>query len=268
MYRRTISILVLTLTLSTSSLVAQSDTLFNQTDGNGHKQGWWKKSYPNGKLMYKGFFKDDKPVGPMYRYYETGAVKAIIKYDNKSEYARAKLLYEDGQLAAEGNYYNTLKDSTWTYYSYYDRSVTAHETFHRGARHGMMINYYNNGDISEKLEWKNNKKDGLWEQYFQGGILKMKALYVDNKLEGDFLVNFENGKPYLKGKYLHDQREGVWSFFNEDGTVEAEMEYVNGKALQEEQLTEKQQELFRTIDANEGKFEEPDESNFLNPPAR
>ncbi|MBN1791026.1 MAG: toxin-antitoxin system YwqK family antitoxin [Bacteroidales bacterium] len=247
---------------------SQPDTLFNQTDANKLKQGWWKKAYPNGKLMYKGFFRDDKPVGTMYRYFENGAVKAILIYDAKSEYARARLLYEDGNLAAEGVFYNSLKDSTWSYYSYYDRSLTATENYQKGLRHGRMTNYYNNGIVSEILDWKNDKKHGVWEQYFPSGKLKMKGSYVDQKLEGDFLVNYDNGKPYLQGYYVNDRRQGKWTFFTENGTVEAEMEYVNGTPLNEDQLTEKQQELFRTIDANEGKFEEPDESNFLIPQGR
>ncbi len=246
----------------------QSDTVFNQTDANKLKQGWWKKAYPDGKLVYKGFFKDDKPVGPMVRYYESGAVKAILNYDAKSEYAHARLLYEDGKLAAQGVYYNSLKDSTWSYYSYYDRTLTATESYQKGMRQGRMTNFYSNGNVSEVLNWKNDKKHGVWEQYFPGGKLKMMGYYTDDKLEDDFLVNYDNGNPYLKGYYVNDKRQGKWTFFKEDGTVEAEMEYINGKPLNEEELTEKQQELFRTIDANEGKFEEPDESNFLIPPGR
>jgi antitoxin component YwqK of YwqJK toxin-antitoxin module len=262
------SILVIALALFILPLEAQTDTLFNQTDANNLKQGWWKKTYPNGKMMYKGFFKDNKPAGLMYRYYESGALKAILNYDVRGEYARARLMYEDGQLAAEGVFFKSLKDGNWSYYSYYDKSLTAMESYLKGERHGMMINYYSNGDVSEKLEWKNNRKEGIWEQYYQGGILKMKAFYVDDKLDGDFLVNYASGSPNLKGRYEKDLRQGKWTFFKEDGTIEAELDYQNGKVLNEDRLTEKQQELFRTIDANEGKFEEPDESDFIIPPGK
>jgi antitoxin component YwqK of YwqJK toxin-antitoxin module len=88
---------------------------------------------------------------------------------------------------------------------------------------------------------------------------------MDNKLEGDFIVHYENGNPYLRGFYVNDRRQGRWTFYKEDGTLEVELDYLNGKALNEDQLTEKQQELFRTIDASEGKFEEPDESDFIIP---
>jgi antitoxin component YwqK of YwqJK toxin-antitoxin module len=254
--------------IGAASIHAQSDTIFNQTDTKNQKQGYWKKSYPNGKLMYKGFFKDNKPAGEMLRYFESGALKAVLNYDNTGEYAHARLFYEDGQLAAEGRYYNSLKDSTWVYYSYYDRSLTARETYLKGARHGMTISFYNNGDISEKIEWRNDKKSGIWEQYFKGNTLRLKGFFVDNKLEGEFLVNYEDGKPYVKGVYVNDQRNGKWTFFKQDGTVETELEYMLGKAANKDKLDEEQQEFFRIIDENLGKFEEPDETNFLVPPAR
>jgi antitoxin component YwqK of YwqJK toxin-antitoxin module len=254
--------------MEVASLLAQSDTIYNQADAKNQKQGYWKKSYPNGNLMYKGFFRDNKPNGEMRRYFESGALKAVLNYDSKGEYAHARLFYENGQLAAEGRYFNSLKDSTWIYFSYYDKSVTTREIYLKGARHGMMINYFNNGDVSEKIEWKNDKKSGLWEQYFNDNRIKLKASYSDNKLDGEFIVNYENGKPYVQGRYINDQREGKWAFYKEDGTVETELEYLNGKASNENKLEKEQQEFFRLIDENQGKFEEPDEINFITPPGR
>jgi antitoxin component YwqK of YwqJK toxin-antitoxin module len=259
-----ISFLILS-SLGVSPLTAQSDTLFNQTDANNLKQGYWKKAYPNGKLMYKGYFKDNKPVGEMYRYFESGTIKALLNYDSKGEYAHARLFYEDKQLAAEGWYYNSLKDSTWSYYSYYEKTLTVRESYAKGARHGLMMHYYNNGDVSEKIEWKNDKKDGIWEQYFRGNVLKLKGSYINDKLEGVFLVYYEDGKPFVKGTYTNNQRNGMWTFYKEDGTLDMEMEYRSGRTVNEEKLNEKQKEFFRMIDENEGKFEEPDEINFLAP---
>jgi antitoxin component YwqK of YwqJK toxin-antitoxin module len=254
--------------IETTSIRAQTDTIFNQTDASNQKQGYWKRSYPNGKLMYKGFFNNNKPVGEMRRYFESGALKAILNYDSKGEYARARLFYEDGQLAAAGKFFNSLKDSTWVYYSYYDRSVTTRESYLKGIRHGMMINYYSNGDISEKIEWTNDKKSGIWEQYFKGNMLKLKASYIDNKLEGAFIVNHVNSKPYLQGRYMNDKREGKWIFYKDDGTLETVLEYLHGKAANEDKLQKEQQEFFKQIDENQGKFEEPDETNFLTPSGR
>jgi antitoxin component YwqK of YwqJK toxin-antitoxin module len=260
--------IILILSVSAFTSFAQTDTIFNQTDARNLKQGWWKKMYPNGKLMYKGYFKDNKPVGEMRRYYETGELKAKLLYDANGTYTHAKLLYADGQIAAEGWFCNSLKDSTWLYYSYYNHSLTAREVFAKGLRNGLMQHFYANGNLSEELTWVNNKKEGTWSQYFSNEVLKLKGFYSEGKLQGDFLVNYETGKPYLKGSYKNDLREGKWVFFTEDGAVDRELMYDKGKTPNEDKLDDKQQELFQLIDENKGKFEEPDETNFLTPGGR
>lgn len=242
---------------------SQPDTLFNQTDARNLKQGHWKKTYPNGTVMYRAFFKDDKPVGVMKRYFESGRLKALMNY--RGDIAETRLFYETGNPAAEGRYYKTLKDSTWTYYSYYSNTITARENWNKGVRTGMMVSYYENGNISEKLEWKNNKKSGIWEQYFKGNILKMKAGYVDNKLEGEFVVYTKAGTPSITGTYRNNLRDGKWIFYDENGNVEHALNYNSGIASEKEKLNAEQQEFFRNIDNAQGKYNEPDETDFLSP---
>jgi len=268
MLQRKISLLFVLFCCPCAFILAQHDTIFNQMDARNWKQGWWKKSFPNGKLMYKGYFKDNKPSGVMKRYYETGEMKALLVYDNKGEYSHAKLFYADGQVAAEGRYFNSLKDSTWCYYSYYDHSLTAREVYVKGLRNGLTQHFYNNGNLSEIVGWENNRKEGPWEQYFSNAQLKLKGSFREGKLQGEFQVNFESGKPYLKGSYQDDLREGEWTFYKEDGNIEMQLVYHHGIAANDDRLDEKQQELFRMIDENRGKFEEPDETNFLTPGSR
>jgi antitoxin component YwqK of YwqJK toxin-antitoxin module len=260
--------LIILLFLLNFIITAQTDTVFNQSDARNLKQGWWKKSYPNGKLIYKGFFKDNIPAGEMFRYYETGALKASMLYDKKGEYAHVRLFYADGQLAATGVYYNSLKDSTWNYYSYYDHSLTTREIYSKGKRNGLMINYFNNGNPSEKITWVNDKKEGPWEQFFANNTPKLKATYRNGELEGEFIANFESGKPYLKGGYENGLREGKWIFYTEEGTTDMELTYHRGITPDTQKLDARQEELFRMIEENKGKFEEPDETNFLIPAGR
>lgn len=253
------------LLLFSCGLIAQTDTVFNQTDANNRKQGYWKKYYPNGKLMYKGFFKDDKPTGEMRRYFESGSLKALMKYDLKGENAVAEIFYEDGSLAATGKYAGSQKDSIWTYYSYYNRNVSAIESYLKGKRNGTFISYYNNGDVSEKIEYSNDRKSGSWEQYFRGNVPKLKATYTDNMLNGPFTVYYASGKPYISGIYKNDVREGKWTLYHEDGSVQNTLNYIAGKASEEKDLTREQQDFFKMIDEAQGKFNEPDETDFLSP---
>ena len=57
----------------------------NKTDKNGLKQGVWMKTFPNGKIMYKGKFVDGYPVGRMERFHNNGNLKAILIFSEKGK---------------------------------------------------------------------------------------------------------------------------------------------------------------------------------------
>jgi len=249
-------------------IAGQQDTVFNLTDAQGRKQGFWKKHYPNGQLLYKGFFENDRPVGTMIRYYENGSPKAQLYYHTNGDRARAVLYYADGKKAAEGIYLREQKDSTWNYYSYYNVNLTSKESFAFGKREGFLQYFYPGGKPAEKIEYHSGTRNGIWEQFFESGIPKLKATYRDGKLEGKFVVYQENGIPFVTGNYANDNRHGKWIFYKEDGSTELEMEYENGLVSGKDLLDEKQSEFLRLIDENRGKIEEPDETNFMVPVPR
>ena len=106
-------------------------------------------------------------------------------------------------------------------------------------------------------------KDGIQEQYFEDGSVRLKAKYIQGKLTGNFLVYYSNGRPMVKGRYENDKREGDWMYFNENGSVNQAISYSGGKVLNEEELTRQQQEFFRKIEKNIGKFREPVPADFF-----
>src|SRR4030043_1088029 len=257
--------LILFMALFSFSSVAgqnEQDTIFNQTSSKGLKQGYWKKYYPNGNLMYKGCFKDDKPTGEMKRYFESGNLKAILIFDEKTGYSKARIFYEDGTLASAGYYSGSNKDSIWNYYSYYDRKLKSGETYKNGVKHGFAYEYYPGGSCFEKTQWMNNLKNGIWEQYFEDGSLRLKGSYTNGKLTGGFIAYYSNDRPMVKGIYENDKREGNWVYFNENGTVNQEIVYSDGRPRNEKELTTQQQEFFRMIEENIGKLREPEPADF------
>ena len=262
--RGSISFFLFILTVSAGySLHAQSDTLFNQVDSRGLKQGYWKKYYPGGNLMYIGFFRDGKPAGELRRYYESGALKVVMVYTGTDDLCRSVLYYENGKPAARGNYIGTAKDSTWEYFSFYDQSVKSRETYKLGKKNGFAYHYYPDGTASERTEWKDDMKHGSWERYFANTSVMVKGTYRYDKLNGPFYVFGENGALSVQGSFLDNVRNDRWVFYKEDGTVDIEVIYRNGKPVGEEQMTEKQKEMLKGIDENQGKYAEPDESDFL-----
>ncbi len=67
--------------VSAQEIITAGDTIFNQTDEHGQKQGYWKKYYENGKLRYRGSFLDDNPRGEFRYYYNDGALKSVMQHE-------------------------------------------------------------------------------------------------------------------------------------------------------------------------------------------
>ena len=238
------------------------DTIFNQTDKQGLKQGFWKGYYPNKKVKYTGYFKDNKPVGTIKRYYDDGIIKANMVYNSKGK-AFTTLFYQNGTKAAEGNYIGTLKDSIWNYYSYYDKTISNRENYVFGKKEGISVNYFPSGNKSQELGYKNDLKHGIWRQYYDSGTIKLSTIYSDGKRNGQFLLNYPNNQPEWKGVYLNDEKDGKWIHYGQDGKVDSEVEFKNGIAKNAEELDTKEQKMLQQYEKLKGSIPEPEENSFI-----
>lgn len=255
-------ILILCSTYSYGQTINSNDTIFNQTDKQGLKQGYWKGFYENKKLKYTGYFKNNKPVGTFKRYYDDGGIKAIMTYNADGIKAFTTLFYQNGTKAAEGNYLGTLKDSVWNYYSYYSKNISSKENFVKGKKEGLSVNFFTSGKKSQELEYKNDLKNGIWRQYYDNGVVKISAVYSNGKRTGQFFVNYPDNKPEWRGSYLNDVKDGKWIHYNPDGTVDTEVEFVKGIA-KTSILDKREQKLLEMIEKMKGSIPEPEENSFM-----
>lgn len=74
-------------------------------------------TYPNGKLIGKGYAKGGKIDGPVEIYYENGQLGAEANYKGGKHDGTTRFYYEDGQLQVEMNYKDGKQDGV--YKSYY-----------------------------------------------------------------------------------------------------------------------------------------------------
>ncbi len=229
----------------------------NQRDAAGRKQGYWEATDSNGKLVYAGYFKDDKPVGEMKRYHPSGGIRVMMVYDEKSEKARAKFFWQNGEIAAEGNYINTKRDSVWTYYSFYNKVVSYRAAYKAGIRNGKTQSFYPNGVIAEEIIWKNDQKEGPWQQYFDNNQLKSSVVYKNDQLEGAFIAYYPDGKKETEGAYRNNLPDGKWIHYNNNGTVASTIQYVNGEITNLDELDAAEQEFFKNVEAQKDRIKEP-----------
>lgn len=242
-------------------LVFSATTVFsqmkNRRDAAGKKQGYWEAVDRNGKLVYSGYFKDDKPVGEIKRYHPSGGVRTIMVYDSKGEKARTKFFWQNGELAAEGNYIGTKRDSVWTYYSYYNKKISYKAAYADGTRNGKSQSFYPDEGLAEEISWSNDKKEGTWKQYFDNGKLKLSGEYRNDQLHGAYVVYYPDGKKETEGFYRNDIPDGKWIHYNNDGTIASAIEYVNGKITNWEELEAAEQEFFKKAEEQKGRIKEP-----------
>jgi len=230
----------------------------NVTDATGKKQGPWVKNYPDGKIMYEGTFRDDKPVGLFKRYNEKGILQSELTFSDKKDEAQAVFFHPDGQKAAEGLYVAKKKEGLWKFYSATQPSyLIGDENYYEDTRHGLARKFYPDSTLAEKVTWDFGRKTGEWLQYYPDGKVCLRAEYFDGKLEGPFSYYYPSGKRQYEGRYKDDVRTGDWMILNEDGTLQQVLPYKNGK-LADPKLADKETKLLDDLERNKGKIQIPD----------
>ena len=83
--------------------------------------------------------------------------------------------------------------------------------FFEGKQNGDWYEYYDDGALYWKLNYKNGlKKDGLFEMFHQNGELRSKVFYKNNKPNTNWLYFDEEGKKiredvYKDGKFFYEK---------------------------------------------------------------
>jgi antitoxin component YwqK of YwqJK toxin-antitoxin module len=258
-------LLVLVLTLAGNGFLPaqKGDTLWNQTDAQGLKQGFWKKYNRDGNLIYKGFFIDGKPVGQMDRFYENGARRAVMIFPEGTDITYARIYYRKGSLAAAGKYVNMVKDSVWQYYSYYTDDLMYTESYAGGEKDGVSTKYYPGGQVAEVLTWKKGLKQGPWKQYFEDSSVRLMAGHESDLIHGRYQVYNRNKVLIMDGVYILGKMDGDWHFYNDEGEKEHTLQYVKGEVQNSRELEEWAIKHMEEIEKNLGTIPEVDVNNFF-----
>ena len=215
------------------AFIADGQEVLNQTDDEGKKQGTWVKKFENGQERYRGEFKDDKPVGTFFYYYEDGAKSSEVVYvgqDGSS--STAKFFHKNGTIMGEGKYLNQQKDGEWKYYD--DQSMLSSiDNYKNGKLNGMNKVFFLNGNVAAEIPFIDGLKNGDFIEYFSDGIIKMQGTYQDNTYTGKYLQNYADGKLMVEGEYKAAVKDGLWKYFADDGRLKAQQVYETGDLIKE-----------------------------------
>jgi antitoxin component YwqK of YwqJK toxin-antitoxin module len=213
--------------------------------------------------MYKGEFKDGKPTGDWVRFYESGQIKARLKYVADSDSAFVNLYDQYGKKIAEGLYVNEKKEGTWLLFS--ENIKVAEEKYAGGQKHGISRKFYPSGEVYEEAEWVEGKLEGKYQVFFKDGKPYMQCKLSNNKRNGLFLLFYENGRMEMEAYYQDNLRQGEWKFYDISGGFRYSLKYDNGKLLNPEVRDSIDNIQMQELDKQ--KLSIPDPEKFMQDPA-
>lgn len=235
--------------------VSAQETI-NQVDSNGKKQGLWEKKQVNGKLLYSGYFKDDRPVGEWKRYHENGVVKALINYPEGSDTASVKMFDNYGNKVAEGFYVDQVKAGHWMYFD--KRQKMAEENYTDGQKNGPAKTYYPTGELFVETNYVNGVQEGVYRAYFKSGRPYFECQMKADKRDGFCQIFYANGEVETEAYYKKGVRNDEWKYFDESGNYRYSLIYDEGIVMNPAVQDSIEQLRYKELDDNKNKILDPE----------
>jgi len=97
---------------------------------------------------------------------------------------------------------------------------------------GTVTWYYENGNVMQTVNYKDNVLYGERKNYHESGPLKSQYSYnKEGKIHGSWVSFHENSKPDENGQYDNDIKTGTWKEFHKNGKLKGEGKYKNDKKV-------------------------------------
>lgn len=158
---------------------------------NGQLNGAIKIFYQNGKIKKTGNFINGKENGLFKEYNENGIISYEYIMKNGERNGLFKTYHDNGQLEMIGIYVNGEANGNFKKYS---ENGDLFATYSKvNGEYDGLLTIYNNGKISEKINYKNGVRDGLYSKYSYN--------------DGDTLL-YE-----YSGTIRNEQKDGIWHLY-------------------------------------------------------
>lgn len=214
---------------------------------NGMKNGTWNWYFENGKPNVAAKYVLDLLDGKFIRYYENGQIEDDDFYELGMRSGDWKSYYEDGALYSNTSYVNDKVHGRKEFYSptgklqlvrFYDHGVLIGYSYN--GKDGKEIDmipienetakitaYYDNGNVSRELEFKNGQYVGSYKTYYYNGQLKDEFAHQNGEYQGPKISYYANGKVKERQEYVIGLLHGKSTKYYEDGTLQEEAHYKN-----------------------------------------
>lgn len=181
----------------------------------------------------------------------------LYSYNKEEE----KLFLKKGKYEGEQHEYHhghtitTYKDGIIQHQiAYYPNgNLKVERSYENGKLHGDIKEYREDGSLKKETQYQQGEIEGKYLETNEAGYTWIKH-HINGKLVGEYLEIAENGTVTKKG-YYNDKSEktGRWTSHDEDGTIQEDIGYLDGK-LHGEKRTYTDGHLYSLTEYEHGKY--------------
>lgn len=114
-----------------------------------------------------------------------------------------------------------------------ERNEVKYEVNQETPYTGKVIDYYENGQIQSKENYKDGKLNGERITYYENGQIEYKENYKGGEYEGESFSYYKNGQVSYKRLYKNGEREGIQTYYHYNGQIESKVNIKNGELIGE-----------------------------------
>ena len=221
----------------------------NRFDQQNKKHGIWKYYYPDGKLKLVGKYKHGNKEGFFKKYSNDGNLKKAEKFTDgviQENVAKLKKLdvkkdyYKNGKVKIVASYKDGVPEGIRREYSE-DGTVENSYIFkngviigkgiitQKGERDGFWNEYFDNGNIKAKGNYRKDIKTGEWKYYHKSGKLEQEGKFNDNgKLIEKWSWYYQSGRLLREENFSEGIVNGILTEYNQLGNIITKGEYFEG----------------------------------------
>ena len=206
----------------------KGDTYYQYWDQDSLVSEYADLHYSNGQLIEKISYKEGLKDGKFTGYYPSGKVEYVKRYEEDKPMGKWKFVREDGTTKKIEIYETGEKNDEWityekngdVYYQFWDMDSLVSE---------YADLHYPNGQLIEKISYKDGRKNGKFTGYYENGQTKHIRTYKDDKLDGKFADYTESGQILRKQGYMNGLLDGPSKEWYLNGEVKVKTAYKDGK---------------------------------------
>ncbi len=206
----------------------------------------YKEWNESGKLVVKGHYKMNQPIGKWSYFYADGRQKSeeeVIQGVNHlvsfwlPDSAHTQTIidgtgelstyYTTGTVKEWYNYKNGLKDGPFEEISIYGYP-TLTGFFKEGEKDSTWTYAYYTGDTEKISNYKNGVLHGEYKYFYDSGKLNVHGYYSEGKKTGKWVWYTNKGTRDMEGNFQDDQQHGDWTYWYPTGELSYTAHYTKG----------------------------------------